>query len=131
MFEVKVRDYLFVAHSLKDEYFGKAQNLHGATYVIDLIITSSKLNNKNVVIDIDKATKILQDVISIYNYQNLDEIDDFKSILTTTEFIAKVIVDKFSNQLLNLKIDVTDIISIQAILNESHIASASYTKIFK
>ena len=59
MFEVKVRDYLFIAHSLKDQYFGKAQNVHGVTYIIDLIISSDNINDKNVVIDIEKATNIL------------------------------------------------------------------------
>ena len=52
MYEVKVKDNLFVAHSLNDEFFGPAKNLHGATYVIDLIISSKELSDKNVVIDI-------------------------------------------------------------------------------
>ena len=57
MYEVKVRDNLFIAHSLKDEFFGPAKDLHGATYVIDLIITSEQLSDKNVVIDIGIASK--------------------------------------------------------------------------
>ncbi|MBH44564.1 MAG: hypothetical protein CMD88_03820 [Gammaproteobacteria bacterium] len=130
MFEVKVRDYLFIAHSLKDQYFGKAQNVHGVTYIIDLIISSDNINDKNVVIDIEKATNILKEVLSKYNYKNLDEIEEFKNILTTTEFMAKVIVDEFTNHLNKLENNIANIISIKAILNESHIASASYTKKF-
>ena len=34
MFEIKVRDHLFIAHSLKDDFFGEAKNLHGATYAV-------------------------------------------------------------------------------------------------
>ena len=40
MYEVKVKDNLFIAHSLNDEFFGPAKNLHGATYVICLLYTS-------------------------------------------------------------------------------------------
>ena len=48
MYELKIRDYCFVAHSLKDEFFGPAKNLHGVTYVVDLIISSKELVEKNV-----------------------------------------------------------------------------------
>ena len=37
MFQVKVTNSMFIAHSLPDESFGPAQNLHGATYTIDLL----------------------------------------------------------------------------------------------
>ena len=49
MYELKIRDYCFVAHSLKDEFFGPAKNLHGVTYVVDLIISSKELFEKNVI----------------------------------------------------------------------------------
>ena len=35
MYSVAVKDHIMIAHSLKDEYFGPAKNLHGATYVIE------------------------------------------------------------------------------------------------
>ena len=53
MFQVKVTNSMFIAHSLPDESFGPAQNLHGATYTIDLFISSNTLTDKNIVIDID------------------------------------------------------------------------------
>ena len=37
MFQVKVTNSMFIAHSLPDESFGPAQNLHGATYTIDSV----------------------------------------------------------------------------------------------
>ena len=75
MYELKIRDYCFIAHSLKDEFFGPAKNLHGVTYVVDLLISSKELIEKNVIIDIGLANKILKSVISQYNYKNLDDID--------------------------------------------------------
>ena len=64
MYELKIRDYCFIAHSLKDDFFGPAKNLHGVTYVIDLVISSENLIDKNIIIDIGVATDILKKVIS-------------------------------------------------------------------
>jgi len=36
MYSVTVRDHFMIAHSFKGEIFGPAQNLHGATYVVDV-----------------------------------------------------------------------------------------------
>ena len=37
MFSVTVRDHMMIAHSLRGEGFGPAQQLHGATYVVDAV----------------------------------------------------------------------------------------------
>ena len=77
MFQVKVTSSMFIAHSLPDESFGPAQNLHGATYTIDLFVSSNTLTDKNIVIDIDIASKILSEIVKKYNYKNLDDLDEF------------------------------------------------------
>jgi len=126
MYEVTVRDNLFIAHSLKDDFFGPAKNLHGATYVIDLVIRSNRITDKNVVIDIGLASKLLNNCIKAYNYKNLDDIDLFSGIITTTEFMAKQLTVDFVSQLKKEKFDISQLYSIKMILNESHVASASY-----
>ena len=131
MYEEKGRDNLFIAHSLKDEFFGPAKGLHGATYVIDLIIKSRKLSDKNVVIDIGIASQLLRDCIDLYNYKNLDEVETLKDVITTTEFLAYQLTNDFVEKLGSETIGVSEIYSIKMILNESHVASASYEKKFK
>jgi len=126
MYEVTVRDNLFIAHSLKDDFFGPAKNLHGATYVIDLVIRSNRITDKNVIIDIGLASKLLNNCIKAYNYKNLDDIDLFSGIITTTEFMAKQLTVDFISQLKKEKFDISQLYSIKMILNESHVASASY-----
>jgi len=128
MYEVKVRDNLFIAHSLNNEFFGPAKNLHGATYVIDLIVSSNKLSSMNVVIDIGLASKLLKECINKYNYKNLDELDSLKGVITTTEFLAYQLTNDFIEKL-NKETNISEIYSIKMILNESHVASASYEKI--
>ncbi|MEC8078220.1 MAG: 6-carboxytetrahydropterin synthase [Pseudomonadota bacterium] len=129
MYELKIRDYCFIAHSLKDEFFGPAKNLHGVTYVIDLVISSENLIEKNIIIDIGVATDILKKVISKYNYKNLDDVDELKDDITTTEFMAKHLTDKVIQELDNLKYPVKKLYSVGIILKENHLASASYTKL--
>ena len=36
MYAVEVRDHIMIAHSFKGELFGPAQDLHGATFVVDV-----------------------------------------------------------------------------------------------
>ena len=50
MYELKIRDYCFIAHSLKDDFFGPAKHLHGTTYIIDMMLLSDKLINNNIII---------------------------------------------------------------------------------
>jgi 6-pyruvoyl-tetrahydropterin synthase len=128
MYELKIRDYCFVAHSLKDEFFGPAKNLHGVTYVVDLIISSKKLIEKNVIIDIGIAGKVLKNVIAQYNYKNLDDIDKFNNHITTTEYMAKQFVDDICMELQNINYPINKLYSVKIELKENHIASASYIK---
>jgi 6-pyruvoyl-tetrahydropterin synthase len=128
MYELKIRDYCFVAHSLKDEFFGPAKNLHGVTYVVDLIISSKELVEKNVIIDIGIANKVLKNVIAQYNYKNLDEIEKFNNHITTTEYMAKQFVDDICMELQNINYPINKLYSVKIELKENHIASASYIK---
>jgi len=128
MYELKIRDYCFIAHSLKDEFFGPAKNLHGVTYVVDLLISSKELIEKNVIIDIGLANKILKSVISQYNYKNLDDVDKFNNHITTTEYMAKQFVDDICIELEKIKYPLKELNSIKIELKENHIASASYIK---
>ena len=128
MYELKIRDYCFVAHSLKDEFFGPAKNLHGVTYVVDLIISSKELIEKNVIIDIGIADKVLKNVITQYNYKNLDDIDKFNNHITTTEYMAKQFVDDICMELQNINYPINKLYSVKIELKENHIASASYIK---
>src|SRR5665647_2719482 len=94
MYSVKVRDHILIAHSLNRQIFGPAQNLHGATYIVDVEFITDKLDNNSIVLDIGEAKETLKIVLADLDYQNLDEHPHFKEILSTTENIAKYIHDR-------------------------------------
>lgn len=93
MFAVEVRDRIMIAHSLPDPFFGPAQGMHGATFVVDVAFFREKMTAQNVVVDIGAALDVLNKTLKPLAYKNLDEVPAFKGRLTTTEFLSKHIFD--------------------------------------
>lgn len=96
MFAVEVRDRIMIAHSLPDPFFGPAQNMHGATFVVDVCFMREELTAQNVVVDIGAALDVLNRTLKPLAYQNLDELPQFKGRLTTTEFLCRHIFEKIA-----------------------------------
>jgi 6-pyruvoyl-tetrahydropterin synthase len=96
MFAVEVRDRIMIAHSLPSPFFGPAQNLHGATFVVDAAFFGEALTKDNVVVDIGAAQDVLRKILRPLAYRNLDEISEFAGTLTTTEYLCKHIFDKLA-----------------------------------
>ena len=110
-----------IAHSLPSEAFGPAQNLHGATYVVDAEFETENLDENNIVIDIDIAHKTLAKALSPLKYQNLDDLPQFKGHLTTTEFLAR-----YLHQQIAAEVAGSFSGHLKVTLGESHVAWASY-----
>ena len=49
MYSITVRNNILIAHSLPGEVFGPAQNMHGATYVVDAEFFAKKVNKYNII----------------------------------------------------------------------------------
>jgi 6-pyruvoyl-tetrahydropterin synthase len=93
MYAVEVRDRIMIAHSLPDPFFGPAQKMHGATFVVDVAFFRERLTRQNVVVDIGAALGVLNRTLAPLAYQNLDELEQFRSKLTTTEFLCRYVFD--------------------------------------
>jgi 6-pyruvoyl-tetrahydropterin synthase len=93
MFAVEVRDRIMIAHSLPDPFFGPAQGLHGATFVVDVAFFREKLTKQNVVVDIGAALDVLNKTLKPLAYKNLDAMPELKGKLTTTEFLCQYIFE--------------------------------------
>ena len=78
MFHLTVRDHVMIAHSLPHPSFGPAQNLHGATYVVELTLWRETLSPESIVIDIGEAADVFRNALSDLNYRNLDEHPEHK-----------------------------------------------------
>ena len=121
MFSVAVKDHFMIAHSFQGEIFGPAQKLHGATYMVTAEFKVPQLDKDGLVIDIGQAIAILKEVLEPLNYQNLDTLEQFKGINTTTEYMAYYIHQQISKQVSSFFQG-----SLKVTLEESHIAWGSY-----
>jgi 6-pyruvoyl-tetrahydropterin synthase len=93
MYAVEVRDRIMIAHSLPDPFFGPAQHMHGATFVVDVAFYREQLTKQNVVVDIGAALDVLGKTLKPLAYKNLVELAQFKGKLTTTEFLCRYVFD--------------------------------------
>ena len=93
LYAVEVRDRIMIAHSLPDPFFGPAQNLHGASLIVDVAFFCEELGAKNVVVDIGAAGDVLKATLQPLAYQNLEVLEQFKGKLTTTEYLCRYIFD--------------------------------------
>lgn len=94
MYGVGVREHIMIAHSFKGEVFGPAQNMHGATFIVDVELRRPELSADNIVVDIGRLTTELKAVLGEVNYQNLDALPQFDTINTTTEFLSRWVFDE-------------------------------------
>jgi len=130
MFAVGIRDHVMIAHSFRGELFGPAQRLHGATYVVDVELRRPDLDPSGVVVDIGRATDALKAVLARLSYRNLDELPELAGHNTTTEFVARFILERMAEAAASgaLGPGSTELTSIKVTLHESHVAWASYER---
>jgi len=128
MYCIEVRDRIMIAHSLPDPYFGPAQNMHGATFIVDVAFFRTGLTDKNVVVDIGAAHRVLHDVLAPLAYQNLDALAHFKGRLTTTEYLSKFIFDALAEAARGgaLGTEGKGLAKIRVTLSETDLARASF-----
>ena len=96
MYAVEVSDHIMIAHSFRGEVFGPAQRLHGATFAISAAFMAQTLDANGIVVDIGRAFDVLKEVLGPLNYRNLDDVAEFKSVNTTTEFLTRHVFDNLA-----------------------------------
>lgn len=128
MFSVTVRDHMMIAHSFRGAVFGPAQQLHGATYVVDATFRRAELDADNLVVDIGLAAQQLHAVTGELTYRNLD--DAFPGTNTSTEWLARLVADRLADRVHDgaLGEAARGVAAIAVTLHESHVASAAYER---
>ena len=102
--------------------------MHGATFVVDAAFIAETLDDNGIVIDIGRAHEALKAILGPLNYQNLDEVPEFKGKNTTTEFLSKYIYDGLAKAARagELGRPGRELKALRITLSESHVARASY-----
>ena len=128
MYAAEVSDQIMIAHSFRGEMFGPAQELHGATFVIRVAFLAETLDANGVVVDIAAAHEILKAVLQPLNYRNLDDLDAFRGVNTTTEFLTRYLFDEVADRARrgSLGRDGRELKAIRVTVAESPLARAWY-----
>jgi 6-pyruvoyl-tetrahydropterin synthase len=127
-FALEVRDHIMIAHSLPDSAFGRAQGMHGATFIVDVALFRKELNEYNMVVNIGLAHEALKAVLAALNFQNLDEAPALQGKLTTTEYLCRHIFEQMAEVIADgmLGDDGKALTRMRVMLTESHVSRAWY-----
>ena len=117
-----------IAHSFRGELFGPAQRLHGATYVVDVELRRPELGPEGVVVDIGRATDVLESILGELFFRILDDDPAFQGKNTTTEFLAGVIFGRVAERIHrgDLGPGSSALREMKVTLHESHVAWAAF-----
>jgi 6-pyruvoyltetrahydropterin/6-carboxytetrahydropterin synthase len=126
MYSITVSHHFMVAHSLSGAVFGPAQQLHGATYVVEAELRRDALDGDGIVCDIGRALDLLKTVLGEFDYRNLDEIAEFRGRNTTTEFLAGEIHRRLARHIKEGALGSSAIASLKVVLRETPVAWAAY-----
>src|SRR5712692_355785 len=126
MYSITVSQHFMVAHSLVGAVFGPAQQLHGATYVVEAELRRDSLDADGIVCDIGRALDLLKAVLGEFDYRNLDELAEFRGRNTTTEFLAGEIHHRLAQKIHEGALGPAPAIgSLRVVLRESPVAWAA------
>ena len=128
MYTVCVRDHMMIAHSFSGAVFGPAQQLHGATYVVDVEFRRPELDESGIVVDIGLAGSVLHEVLAAMNYRNLDVQPEINGRNTTTEFLARTVFERLAQAIRDGRLgqSAMAVTALRVTLHESHVAWAAY-----
>ena len=129
MYSVTVSHHCMIAHSLVGAVFGPAQQLHGATFVVDAELRREALDVDGIVCDIGRALDLLKAVLGELDYRNLDELAEFRGRNTTTEFLAGEIHRRLARRIREGALapaDAAAIHSLRVVLRENPVAWAAF-----
>src|ERR1700756_2620571 len=126
MYSVTVSHHFMIAHSLVGEVFGPAQQLHGATYVVEAELRQGAFDADGIVCDIGRALDLLKSVLADFDYRNLDEIAEFRGRNTTTEFLAGEIHRRLTQRIKAGALGAQGIAGLKVVLRETPVAWAAY-----
>ena len=128
-YSLAVSDHFMIAHSFVGEVFGPAQQLHGATYAVEMEVRRPHLDGNGLVCDIGLALQVLKTVLAELGYRNLDDVAEFRGRNTTTEFLAGEIFRRLKTRIAEGALGpgtAGALISMRIILRESPVAWAAF-----
>ena len=93
MYEVIVKSTFSAAHQLR-YHDGKYENLHGHNWAAIVTVETKELDAIGVGIDFVELKKIVESVLSLLDYKNINEVPPFDKKNPSAENIARWLFDE-------------------------------------
>jgi len=98
MYYLKIVDYFAAAHNLIN-YKGKCEELHGHNWKVEIVVKGDKLDKAGMLVDFKILKKYLKEILELLDHKYINELEDFKNLSPSSEYIAKFIFEKMKDKL--------------------------------
>lgn len=95
-FKLGVKTSIDIAHRL-ERYAGKCNRLHGHTFIVEVEVEGTQLDEHNMVIDLVVLKQIVKEVLGKYNHSFLNE--SLSTEQPTSEFFLMNIGEQIKDRL--------------------------------
>lgn len=95
-YRVGVSTRFSAAHRLYG-YSGKCANLHGHTWLVEVIVSGESLDDRGMLCDFEELREVLGKVVEPLDHTCLNDLDHFSEISPTAENVALFIRDGLMN----------------------------------
>ena len=120
MFELRVKVDFASAHHLEG-YPGDCARPHGHNWMLEVFARSTKLDSIGMAMDFRTLKGATKELIGPWDHQDLNQLEDFKTINPSAEQLAKLAFDRLS-ALMNT----SDIWIDRVVIHENERCSATY-----
>ncbi len=83
----------FIAHHHSSSEVDAEHPVRSHVYVMEVMLETEELDSEGMVLDLDELDAELDDILSSYRYQNLNETEVFKGRVPTLEAFVQVLGD--------------------------------------
>lgn len=83
MYELLIKSHFDAAHKLRG-YVGKCANIHGHSWLVEVIVSGTELDKTGMLVDFSVLKKVLKDLLEKLDHKYLNEIEPFREELNPT-----------------------------------------------
>ncbi len=122
MYHLTIQTHFAAAHNLLN-YDGDCENLHGHNWKVEVTVKTESLDDAGLGLDFKILKKHTNKIMDSLDHKYLNDLEPFRGISPSSEYISKFIFDKLKKELHEYDVELEKIT-----VWESDNACASYTE---
>jgi 6-pyruvoyltetrahydropterin/6-carboxytetrahydropterin synthase len=108
MFYLKIEKHFAAAHNLIN-YCGKCEELHGHNWKIEVVVRGDSLDKAGMLLDFKILKDYLHEILEKLDHKYLNELEAFKKLSPSSEYIAKYIYEEFEEKLSSTDVEIYEV----------------------